>query len=114
MINKYLIHKLSFVFNLLKNNLELLVWLTGLMYLILIDLSKNHFSFCPLNQMGFDWCPGCGLGMSISLIFHFEFAESLKVHPLGFFALIIIVFRIIQLIKNQWREHHGKYIRLSP
>lgn len=91
----------------LKANLELIFWILSLFYLALIGLDYNHFSFCPLNQLGYDWCPGCGLGRSITLIFHLKFYESLIVHPIGIFALVIIVLRIIQLLNQIGRKQYG-------
>lgn len=88
-------------------NLELVFWLGGLFYLAFIIPEQNHFSVCPLTNMGFQFCPGCGLGRSISMIFHFRILESFQVHPLGLFALIIIIFRIIQLIIKLRREHYA-------
>ncbi|MFN4110662.1 MAG: DUF2752 domain-containing protein [Ignavibacteria bacterium] len=96
----------------LTKNLELLFWISGLIYLFLISPIEEHFSFCPLNNLGFKWCPGCGLGKSISYLFHFQIIQSLETHPLGIFAFIIISYRIITLIKNFRREHYGKYLNL--
>jgi hypothetical protein len=51
--------------------------------------------------MGIDNCPGCGLGKSISMIFHGDIIGSFNTHPLGIPALLLIVKRIYQLIKNK-------------
>ncbi|MBL6447265.1 DUF2752 domain-containing protein [Fulvivirga sp. 29W222] len=59
--------------------------------------SPAHFSLCPLNNLGFDFCPGCGLGRSISHAFHGQFTASFDSHPLGLFAIIILSYRIISL-----------------
>lgn len=90
----------------ISKNFELIFWVGGLVYLAFIP-EQNHFSFCPIKNLGFQFCPGCGIGNSISLIFHLKIFESFKAHPLGLFALIIIVFRIIQLITKQRREHYA-------
>ncbi len=82
--------------------LELLFWSFGLLYLAIINPnSSTHFSFCILKNLGFAHCPGCGLGSSISYIFHGDLAQSFSSHPLGLFALIVIAHRIITLIKLQ-------------
>lgn len=90
----------------ISKNFELIFWIGGLVYLAILP-EQNHFSFCPLKNAGFQFCPGCGIGNSISLIFHLKIFESFNAHPLGLFALIIITFRIIQLIIKQRREHYG-------
>jgi hypothetical protein len=97
----------------IKNNFELIFWVSGLIYLSLISPEQNHFSFCPLNQMGITFCPGCGLGRSISYLIKLKFLKSFETHPLGIFAFFILIFRIIQLTINLRREYNGKHLQLS-
>lgn len=113
MYKEKLINLLKITFKFLKDNFELTFWLTGLMYLISINPTNDHFTFCPLNQIGIDWCPGCGLGKSLSFIFHLDLLQSIKTHPLGIFALIIIIHRIYILTKNFRREPYDKHLQLS-
>ncbi|MCF8305418.1 MAG: DUF2752 domain-containing protein [Ignavibacteriales bacterium] len=80
---------------------ELVIWVAGLFYLFLINPSDSgHLVVCPLALSGIEWCPGCGLGRSVSHIFHGNLYDSLTTHPLGILALIIIGFRIFQLVKK--------------
>jgi hypothetical protein len=79
---------------------ELSVWITALLLLAFMPPTDTHFSLCPLNALGADFCPGCGLGHSISWFFHGNIIESLKTHPLGIAAVIIILFRISKLIRR--------------
>jgi hypothetical protein len=89
---------------------EALCWLTGLLLLALLDTASNsHFTLCPLKNAGFNFCPGCGLGRSISLLFHGELVASLKTHPLGVFAVIILSFRIINLMKHYFQNYGKSY-----
>jgi hypothetical protein len=87
--------------------LEAMIWFCGLLALALYTPADRHFTICPLNHLGFDFCPGCGLGRSIAHLFHGEVANSLKTHPLGIFAVIVLSFRIIQLSKG-YLKSHGK------
>jgi hypothetical protein len=83
----------------IRKNLEAFMWIGGLTYLALINpYSGGHLSLCAFNLAGIDFCPGCGLGMSISLLFHGDIAASFSAHPLGIFALIILVYRIYSLL----------------
>jgi hypothetical protein len=87
---------------------EAIVWLMGLTYLAFRNPdSAPHFSLCPLRNAGWDFCPGCGLGESITLLFHGEFALSLATHPLGILAVSILSYRIITLF-NQFKKNYGK------
>jgi hypothetical protein len=86
---------------------EALIWLSGLLVLAFPDTSSNHFSLCPLNNAGLDFCPGCGLGKSINLLFRGELSKSFDSHPLGIFAVIVLSFRIVNLTK-QYLQNYGK------
>lgn len=79
-------------------NPEAIIWIVALAYLITIDpYESDHLSFCLFHNLGINFCPGCGIGRSISMIFHGDFTGSFNMHPLGFFALIILLYRIITL-----------------
>ena len=85
---------------------ELLVWVTGLLVLASMD-TDGHFTLCPLKNAGWNFCPGCGLGRSIGLLFKGDLPASLDAHPLGIFAVIILSFRILNLTKN-YLQNYGK------
>lgn len=103
-IPKFIYSKLSAVYKLLS--LEGIIWIVSLIYLAsLTNSNQSHFTICPLSNLGFEHCPGCGLGKSISLILHGKIFESFELHLLGIPALIIILFRIIQLIKINFQIH---------
>jgi hypothetical protein len=89
--------------------MEGIVWFTGLVVLAFYEPAENHISICPLNQLGFDFCPGCGLGRSISFLFHGEIIRSLATHPLGIFAVIVLSFRIVHLLKLYLKSHGKNY-----
>jgi len=82
-------------------DIESLFWLSAFLYLAVINpYEPRHLSFCLFSLVGIENCPGCGLGKSISMIFHGDFIGSFNSHPLGIPALILITRRIFQLIKN--------------
>jgi hypothetical protein len=82
-----------------KTNLELFIWIAALLSLAFLNPDINQVSLCPLHFLGFHYCPGCGLGRSVALLFRGRFAESLTMHPLGFFAVAVIGYRIVQLAR---------------
>ncbi len=88
--------------------LELILWIAALSLLALakpIDHHQEyHFTFCPLANLGWRWCPGCGLGRSITQLFHGNIKESLRFHWLGIPAVLIIGFRIATLGKYEWKR----------
>lgn len=85
---------------LFKTYFELTFWISALTLLAIMPPGTDpHYSFCIFKLMGIKFCPGCGLGHSISYLFHGNITASLKAHPLGIFAVIIILYRIYQLIQ---------------
>lgn len=81
--------------------LELIFWIGALIGIFLIDpYGPHHFTLCPLENLGFHWCPGCGLGRAMSLLSKGDLKASWSMHPLAMFAFAVIVYRIIELIRN--------------
>jgi len=77
---------------------EAIIWIAALVYLLLVNPYQiQHYSFCVFKLAGFNHCPGCGLGRSIAFIYHGDFLSSFKSHPLGVFALGMILYRVITL-----------------
>lgn len=89
-----------------KVPLELIFWCVGLTSLWWLDPYGSHGSLCPLYLLGFDWCPGCGLGRSISLLMKGELTASWALHPLGGFTLAVILYRIFEIIKHLLTKHN--------
>jgi hypothetical protein len=83
-------------------SIEAYIWIAGLITLAFLTPDESHFTLCPLANMGFEYCPGCGLGKSISFLFHGHIMESFNAHPLGIFAVGVLVFRIFSLCKQSY------------
>ncbi|MEO5909030.1 MAG: DUF2752 domain-containing protein [Ginsengibacter sp.] len=96
--------------NLFKRYSELTAWILALALLALMDPATNaHYSFCIFKFIGIKYCPGCGLGHSISFLFHGDLYKSFSAHPLGIFALIVILIRIYHLSFLHIFSHFKKY-----
>jgi hypothetical protein len=91
------------IFGVLYQNLELILWIAVIVVLFLPMPSDGHFSLCPLHNAGFEHCPGCGLGRSANMALHGDIINSLRMHPLGIFTIIVIVFRIFALLSNIYK-----------
>lgn len=78
---------------------EAVIWFLALVYLAYFNPyhTGEHFSVCLLHLLGFDWCPGCGLGHSVSFLLHGDLSASWESHWLGLPALIILIHRIFIL-----------------
>jgi hypothetical protein len=79
---------------------ELTFWILALTSMAIMSPTNDHSSFCPINSVGLGFCPGCGLGHSISWLFHGNIGASIDAHPVGWFAVLIILYRIITLVRN--------------
>lgn len=83
-------------------DLEAWIWIVGLLYLAFIEPAHDsHFSFCLFRNLGLSFCPGCGIGRSISFLLHGQIRESLQAHVLGIVALPILLHRIFVLLKHR-------------
>lgn len=86
---------------------EAVFWLSGLIYLLFINPYQiQHFTLCPFHNLGISLCPGCGLGRSISFFYHGDILHSIKTHPLGIIAFILIAARIIKLFTRIHNNYH--------
>lgn len=87
-------------------------WVMAIILLAISNPAGDHFSLCILKMSGFDFCPGCGLGHSIGWLFRLQFEKSIDTHLLGIPALLIIIYRIFQLLiqsKNNFYESKITY-----
>jgi hypothetical protein len=100
--------KIRNIFRFIRRHLEAFIWIAALVALAFTDPMGTHYSLCPLHNMGFDWCPGCGLGHSISWLFRGDIVESFHAHPLGIPAVFIIILRIITIFRNN--SKYNSYI----
>jgi len=79
---------------------ELFFWIMALILLAISTPGANHFTLCPLANLGITWCPGCGLGRAITYAFHGDIKQAQALHWFVFPALAILLFRIAQLSKQ--------------
>jgi hypothetical protein len=77
---------------------EALIWIGALIFLAVSNPAVHHYTLCPLDNLGFHYCPGCGLGRSIGYFFRLDMASSFYAHPLGIPAVILLVFRSVSIL----------------
>jgi Protein of unknown function (DUF2752) len=83
----------------ITSHLEWIGWTAALVAPVFIDpFATEHFTICVFHWLGFDWCPGCGLGRSIALLYRGEFRQSLSTHFMGLPAVLLIAHRIYTLL----------------
>ena len=79
--------------------IEWFCWVAAFILLYFSNPDTHHFTLCPLENMGIQWCPGCGLGRSIALLLHGRIQASFHLHMLGIPAFLVLVYRIYCLTK---------------
>ena len=76
---------------------EVILW-NGALILLGVMKVDNTASLCILKNLGFTWCPGCGLGHAIHYALHFDFERSIQEHILGIPATLIIFYQSCKAI----------------
>lgn len=81
-----------------RKNSELMAWSFALTIPFFIDpAASNHFTICLFHHLGFEHCPGCGLGRSMAWLYRGEFLHSFQTHFLAIPTIILLAYRILQL-----------------
>ncbi len=87
---------------------EWLALATGLLLMALLTPGNSGTSLCPLDYIGFTFCPGEGLGNSIAYFFRGEVINSFYAHPVGIPAIFIITGRIFHILnRNRMQLKRG-------
>lgn len=89
---------------------EWLALASGLLMMALMDPANSSNSLCPLDRLGFEFCPGEGLGRSIAYGFRGNLQASLQSHPAGLAAIAIILGRIFTVFRRN--RHLNKTTKL--
>lgn len=89
----------------MRYHFEWIVLLAGLLLLGLMNpYVDNGTSLCLLDAVGFPFCPGEGLGHSISFTFRGDFSAAWEAHPFGPAAVVILGYRISYLWKKAFPQ----------
>jgi hypothetical protein len=77
---------------------EQIVWILALGFLFFMDVDSSSASFCLFKGVGFNSCPGCGIGHAIHYALHLNFSQSFSEHVLGIPASLGILYLIFKPI----------------
>lgn len=92
--------KIQYLF---KNYFEITVFSLGLLLLALMNPETTTGpGLCLLENLGFSYCPGDGLGHSISYTFRGDLSNALQSNVLGPPAIFILGGRILLLIRERF------------
>ncbi len=94
----------SWHMRLIRKHLEWVVFSTGLLLLALMSPENAGTSLCFFDWIGINFCPGEGLGHSISHTFRGNISAALQAHMAGPAAVIILTGRIIYIWKELSQE----------
>lgn len=80
--------------------LDALFWTLGLLAMATMNPEGEHLiSLCPLDALGASFCPGCGLGHAVAYLARGELVASVKAHPLGLPAVLILGAHVARLLR---------------
>lgn len=88
----------------IRKHLEWFTFLSGLLLLGLMDPGTTGVSFCLFDLAGIDFCPGEGLGHSISYTFRGDFDQAMTAHFMGPSAVLILSGRILYIWMNMYQK----------
>lgn len=88
----------------IRKHLEWFVFSAGLVLLALMSPENTGTSLCFFDWIGIDYCPGEGLGHSVSYTFRGNFEAALQAHFAGPAAVFILSGRIIYIWKELYQE----------
>lgn len=75
---------------------EQIIWLLALGFLFFMDVEGSSASLCVFKGIGFNSCPGCGIGHAIHYALHLNFSQSFNEHILGIPATLGILYSILK------------------
>lgn len=85
---------------------EAVIWIIALVLLAFTPIEGEHYSLCVFNNLGIGFCPGCGLGHSITHLFLGNIVASFTAHPFGIPAVAILCYRIFSIFKQN-KKHQS-------
>lgn len=77
---------------------EPLFFAVALVLLYFMEPDPAGFSLCVFHHLGWESCPGCGLGTAIHFLLHGEWALSWDAHVLAAPAMALFLFRTFRLL----------------
>lgn len=89
----------------MRRYFEPVAWTTALILLFFMNPSTVSGSFCIFKLVGFDACPGCGIGHAIHHALHLDFQQSFREHILGIPATIAILYNVINSLLHLKQTH---------
>lgn len=87
---------------------EWIALISGLLLMAFLNPFSQAPSICPIDRMGFDFCPGCGLGKSIAFAARGNLSASFQSHPLGLLAIVAIVARIGSIFHRNYNFNNQR------
>ena len=96
--------------NLIKKNFEQSCWFIGLLFLFFLNPTSSDSSICIFKLVGFNFCPGCGIGHSIHYTLHLNFLNAYREHILGIPLTLLLVWQILKPILKTKNTFYGPAI----
>lgn len=80
--------------------LEPLFFVSALILLFFMEPEEPGLSLCVFHHLGWESCPGCGLGTAIHYLLHGAWRASWEAHVLAAPAVGLFLFRTFRLLSK--------------
>lgn len=88
----------------IRTHLEWVAFSLGLVLLGLMNPENSGFSFCMFESAGINFCPGEGLGHSISYTFRGDLSSAIQANLAGPAAILILSSRIVYIWRTLYEQ----------
>lgn len=88
----------------IHKHLEWVVFSMGLVLMGMMNPEVTGTSLCLFDLLGFDFCPGDGLGHSIAYTFRGDLSSAINANIAGPAAVVILTFRVMYIWKNLYHQ----------
>lgn len=88
---------------------EAWIWAGGLLLMASFDpRAEGLTTLCLFHHLGFEFCPGCGLGHAVAFLARGDVQASLAAHPLGIPVVAGLLVRIATLVREEHLQRSGR------
>jgi len=78
------------------------IWAAGLAAMASMDPQAGGSTWCLFANLGFEGCPGCGLGRAIAHLARGAWDASFQAHPFAVPVVLLLCARIDSLLRESY------------
>jgi len=84
------------------------MWVCGILAVAVADpTAPALLQTCLLKAVGFQYCPGCGLGHAVAYLARGEILLSIQSHPFAPIVVGVLLHRVVTLCRQIRRQQNN-------